>query len=393
MRTESGNTQSVVGEASIDFPFSHYDAWDIFYALSHEQLVGQSVFDRERLLDEAWERRKLDGCFAAQAALNMALDDAYGSLHGRVVSELYGCVRTEGVILESVGIPDNQETFISHVRRIVSSGRIPKIKCDEDMSASLRRLLCAIKIAEQFQTSIAADFNATLTLEQWETLILELRKDPFFSRLLFVEQPTRVEFGLHGICEASAVSRRCEGPLLVADESFLCEEDAVVCGQHSIGMNMKIQKVGGLRVACALEHAASTVSAGREIYSMVGGTFPTALGRVNDQHAACVLKSATLPSDGWQPASDWFVDDKHIMCESFSESKPGYAKALTGAGLGCTPDWRRIQKWIVQDPEREYRRIRETGEGEQIVIHTGKKQESYAAMYERLSGRNRLWNL
>src|SRR3989338_7305833 len=393
VENEQGRIRRSVGEASIDFPFSHYDAWDIVHALSETSLVGRSVFDRERILQDVWKDRELDHIYAAHAALNMALDDACAAAQGISVSSFYGTVRTSGRILESIGIPDHEEVFDAMIKRMIAHKRVPKIKCDEDVDSSRGRLVRAMHMAAEADTYIAADFNATLEPEQWNVFLKHLRRHPDFSRLLFVEQPTREGFGMQGIREAARLSQALHGPMIVADESFVSKTDAIACGENQIGMNMKIQKVGGLRAACILEKAAEHASRTHGIFSMVGGTFPTALGRVYDQHAAFVLKSATLPSDGWQPATDWFTGPLHLIQESFEEAKPGYASQPSGTGLGCTPNWKHIQSFVVNDAREEYRRIRETGKGTHLVIHTEKTHEPYAVMYERLSGRNPFWNL
>lgn len=391
---EHGRRIMSIGEASIDFPFSPYDAWDIFSALSHEPLVGRDIGHREQILAESWKRREQDGVYAAQAALNMALDDACGRLSGQNLCALYGAQPGRGQILESIGIQESEQMLRIAVNDVYHAGRIPKIKCDGDVMRSCESLRVAASVSEEARRVFVTDFNATLSPEEWNDVVSFVEKQRLQKRLLFVEQPTREQDGPAAVVDAHRLSvARLRVPI-VADESFVSEEDAKCLGEAGVSLNMKIQKVGGILRALQLERVAmdSARAVEREVVSMVGGTFPTALGRAYDQQAASVLRSVKFPSDGWQPAT-WFRGDQHLIREEFAVTDDGSAIAFTGQGLGCEPVWERIRQFVIPDPENEYRTIRERGVGMRLRIDCGSALRSYADVYEERSGRAHNWNL
>jgi len=378
-----------VGEASIDFPFSHYDAWDIYSALKNLPLTGRSLDEREQILDESWNRRQIDGCFAAQAALNMALDDALGQARGVSIHALYTPARTQGSILESIGLLD-LSALRDRITEIYDHGRTPKLKCGSDVQDALQRLCLAREVARARSGRFAVDFNASLTPTAWADLCDQMKRDgSFVHELLFVEQPVSEDTLL--TIQAHRYARETINIDVVADEAFLTEQDAQALSAAGIPLNFKIQKVGGIRQALVIEQA-TREACKPPTASLVGGTFPTAIGRAYDQHAACVLVSATLPSDGWQPATDWFHGERHLIHERFSLAPDGQACAFTGPGLGVSLHWKQLRHFVVTDPEAEYAAIRATGSGAQLRI-LGEDATTYAELYERITGRPITWNL
>jgi L-alanine-DL-glutamate epimerase-like enolase superfamily enzyme len=378
------------GEAAIDFPFSPYDAWDIYEALSKLPLVGKSVHDREDILDRAWEQRLVDGCFAAQTALNMALDDAYARIVGTSVARLYGITRTTGPMLVSVGITANTDLLWSRVEHIFHQGHVPKLKCDANLAYAVTAITVASTLSQKYNSTFVTDFNATLLAHQWEHLLV-LLQDVSLSNWLFAEQPLAPLNDAHAsLIEAQRFSKLCNGPHLVADESFVTVEDAKTLAKAGVWLNMKIQKIGGIRQAFALERLA--LRSDHSTRSLVGGTFPTAIGRVYDQCAAAVLSTATLPSDGWQPSTAFLTGPQHMIVEDFPTTKEGLPTIFDTLGLGGTVNWTNLRRARVDTPQKEYHLIRTRGSGEHIRIQlTG--DETYADAYQRISGRHPLWNL
>lgn len=387
IETKSGQFKAV-GEAAIDFPFSHYDAWDIYATLRDLPLVGMSLDDTNIILDNSWKQRLQDGCYAAQAALNMALDDARGQLLQKNVADLYGKIRSGGVILQSIGL-ESPRRLKQTLEQIFKNGRVPKIKCDQRLANSWNRIQIANAIACEYDNSFSVDFNASLNMEQWETICKKIRNS-HIDRLLFVEQP--INGTAMKTVYAHKLSLETTGIPVVADESFITIEDANVLGSANVFLNMKIQKLGGIRQALILESHAIAARGGM-ITSLVGGTFPTALGRSYDQLAVCVLRSVSLPSDGLQPASDWFKEEKHLIEEPFNVLGNGEAKAFCKNGIGFTPSWKKICSFIVPEPEREYISIRKTGRGNYLHLITKDSKTTYAESYRSVTGREPSWNI
>jgi L-alanine-DL-glutamate epimerase-like enolase superfamily enzyme len=391
----SASPIQAIGEASIDFPFSHYDSWDMIVALRELRLVGSHVSQRLRLLDESQRLRDLDGCWAAQTALNMALDDAAARLEGVRLSHLYGEKRQRGLIVESVGIAKNSRELKKKLAVVLAKGRIPKLKFDDNLEYAKNALRIAAECSTQTEIAgrFGVDCNAKLDLEQWYSL-LESIKDcaDVRSTWLFAEQPTLAD--QHGIY-ALATAKRMAEPILplwvIADESFTNESHARDLAQYNIALNMKLQKIGGIYRALQLERAAQE-AAGQCPMSTVGGTFPMAFGRAYDQFGAACLRGASLPSDGWQPSTDWFFGQYHLAHEPFAPARAAYSQLRDQAGLGMTPDWQKIRHLVVHEPEKEYRRIRATGSGEFIRVETS-SPASYGELYQQVTGRSPQWNL
>lgn len=386
IETEHEEFQSI-GESSIDFPFSHYDAWDIYNVLNNLPLEGKSVDDVEMILQSSWNDRLQDGCYSAQAALNMALDDARGKLLKKNVTDLYGRTRSGGTILQSVGLeplPQLKET----IKTICKKGRMPKIKCDQNVDDALMRIKIAQEITKSFKSSFSIDFNACLIMEQWEKLCDKINKQ--FSRISFFEQP--VGGTVLETVFAHGISMQKTGIPTMADESFLTEEDARILGKANVFLNMKIQKLGGIRQAVLLEQEAIKARNGI-VTSLVGGTFPTALGRAYDQHAVNILKSVTLPSDGLEPSTDWFSGEKHFIHEPFILTDDGKSKAFEKDGIGCTFFWEHISQYIVPDPKNEYFSIRTKGIGNYFHFTQNDPIKTYSEIYQSVTGKDPTWNI
>ena len=378
-----------IGEASMDFPFSHYDAWDIFVALRNIDLVGAYVSDREKLL-LSLEQRGLMEFPSAYAAMNMALDDAFGKFFEVNTVEIYGgSVRRQGRVLESLSFSQSEKLLLKRIADIVASGRLPKIKAGINPLNDASYLLAANRLAQQEGFNFAVDFNAAYSAENFTLFADQLTGfQQCFQNVLFLEQPILYQLGIAGLKQAKAVLQQ-RGLMIpiMADEVFVSAQDAIECHLQSILLNYKVQKVGGILKALEIEKTLENSI----MPSMVGGTFPTAIGRVWDQQALCVLKSSSLPSDGWQPASDWFAGDKHFIHEAF-KAKGGFSYALSGHGLGCSVAWDRLEKYVIPDPHFEYTAIRHNLPGNILKVRLN-TNTSYSALYTRLSGRTPDWNL
>jgi L-alanine-DL-glutamate epimerase-like enolase superfamily enzyme len=387
----NGHTVSGIGEASIDFPFSPYDAWDLYWVLSRVELRGRNAIDRTHILDDPTLRRDVLGRFpAAFAALNMALDDLAGRVEERSVLEFYGICRPRGRALGTIGFTANVAELMRKVSAVRERGLVCKVKGGQgtDKDVSILRAL-----GEDFKTygkPYAVDFNGAYDPNTFLEIIEELSGRDFpWESLLFAEQPTAQEYGIEALARVrQQLDQVADAPRVMADESFVTRADAVACRSQRILLNFKIQKIGGIAVAREIEDALGAA----DMRTMVGGTFPTAIGRAYDQQAASVLRYSSMPSDGWEPSTDWFDGDQHLIRERFIQAPDGTFAPFDGPGLAITPDWERLQPLVVPDPRAEYIRIRNGRSGDRIEIRL-KPGRSYREYYQRVSGRTADWNL
>jgi L-alanine-DL-glutamate epimerase-like enolase superfamily enzyme len=385
-----------IGEASIDFPFSHYDAFDIYHALSELQLEGLELNDREKILSSQDKRTPLlEDTPAAFTALNMALDDVCGKSEGINLMDFYGRRRHSAQALASISFQDNALLVIKESQERYRQGYIPKPKVGKGFEEDLRTISFLDQSAQESNFVYVLDFNAQYSFEDAEKLLKELRsRNCSLNNALFIEQPTREEDGIQALIAFRTVFNEVMGRkvTVIADESFVTLDDAIACVQGGIDLNFKIHKIGGLFYAREIEQRLLSLSLNSS-NSMVGGTFPTAIGRTYDQQCGSVLVSTNMPGDGMEPSTDWFTDNKHIILENFEQKdSKGCFVPKTGTGLGISPDWAKINQFIIDDPREEYRQIRNGKPGKKIEVQLKPGQE-YSTIYEAKSGKKPDWNL
>jgi len=140
---------SGIGEASIDFPFSTYDAWDIFWALSQLELTGRSVENRGAILQDSKIRKNLLEQFpAAFTALNMALDDVWGKCRGKSVLDIYGQKRGGGRALASIAFQNKTSLLIGKIEDKFRHGFIPKPKVGKDRDEDLATIKAVASLSK-----------------------------------------------------------------------------------------------------------------------------------------------------------------------------------------------------------------------------------------------------
>ncbi len=389
---ESGIVEGI-GEASIDFPFSNYDAWDVYWALSQLEIAGKNIEERENLLtNERLRKALLDQFPAAFTALNMALDDLYGKMAKLSVLDIYGQTRGGGKALASISFKENVSVLIEEINEKWRLGFVPKPKVGQGLEADTETIIAVDQYAEKEGINYVLDFNGQYELQEFRHLINNLlSKKIDFTRILFLEQPTSKKAGIEALTAVKdyLLEKGVRVPI-IADESFVTIEDAKKCIENGLSLNFKIHKMGGLFYAREIETKLLEKMLGGNI---VGGTFPTAIGRTYDQQAAAVLKSTDLPGDGWEPSTDWFRGKKHLIKEQFSfDKKKGCFFPIRGNGLGITPNWRNINQFMIINPRLEYAKIRRGLPGEKIEI-TLKEEKNYPEVYREIGGRDPDWNL
>lgn len=389
-----GKSVSGIGEASIDFPFSTYDAWDIYWALSNLALQGQAV-NREGILTDRKYRDEILAQFpAAFTALNMALDDIHGKIEEKSILDVYHQERESGIALASISFQNKTDLLVAEVKKRYRYGFVPKPKVGRGVENDIETVKSVAKVSNEKKIPFVLDFNAQYEPDEFRILIQILKSlNIDLSNLLFIEQPTTENSSILGLAHAKAVLEECDYQVpVIADESFVTVEDAIRCASAGICLNFKIHKIGGIYHAKEIEKAIFGMTSGK-VRNMVGGTFPTAIGRVYDQQAAAILETTSLPSDGWGPSTEWFTDEKHLIREEFQfDKKSRQFKPFRGHGLGITPDWSKINSFTISNPREEYAKIRSGGTGDVIRVDL-KPGQSYSVVYKNRTGREPNWNI
>lgn len=385
-----------IGEASIDFPFSHYDAYDVYDALQRVDIKGEKLTDREKLLNSSENRDKLlDFTPAAFCAFNMALDDIVGKSEDKSVVDLYGRQRESLRVMSSLGFYDNTDVLIKEIIERTQRGYLSKVKLGKSVAEDLF-LLDTLSNELPQDITFAVDFNAQYSSEEVEEFLFKLfsGNSTFNPKRVFLwEQPTKECLGIKALKQFRDKLKEYDPDVMVlADESFLDIEDAIHCSENGIGLNYKIHKIGGLYIAKEIEKKLEE----RNLLtknSLVGGTFPTAIGRVYDRQAGVSLKSTSLPSDGMEPSTNWFKNEKHFIRENFPEpDNEGKVTAHEGQGSGVSIEFDKIEKFLVKNPKEEYQKIRKGRNGSRISIKL-KERESYGERYREITGKAPEWNL
>jgi L-alanine-DL-glutamate epimerase-like enolase superfamily enzyme len=377
-----------IGEASIDFPFSHYDSWDIYYALNSIDYNCINLEDRELILSgNKYDniRTTLMEYPAAFCAFNMAIDDLYGKVNQISLSDLYGGTPRHGKILQSVATSSLKE-LITNCREIYSAGRYPKIKLGLDVYKDIEKIR---KFSKEFPNKyFALDVNGGYGLREIGIFINKINILIDYKYLLFLEQPTLENLGIKGLVYSDKLLYgSAKKHKIAADESFVTHEDAQICNKNNIILNYKIQKLGGIFEAYNIES-----SLGSKQPSFVGGTFPTAIGRAYDQQAFSILKSTSLPSDGLQPSSEWFSGKKHLIKEVFELDKNGQPIATKKPGIGITPNWNNIKNFVISNPKEVYYKVRMGIKNSNIKINLN-DNVTYSDLYSKLNSKEADWNL
>ncbi len=374
------------GEASIDFPFSNYDMFDIYNSLNKLNINERDIKDKEILLREQSSPDALMEFPSAFTAFSMALDDAIGKTMKVSILDMYKRQRVGGRAMKSISFNDDPKVTIAAALRASDEGYLPKIKVGMGEEKDLK----LISLIEKAKIKYALDFNAVYTLaEARELFNTLLEKKEGLDNALYVEQPTKVSEGISALGEIRKLLRTNVSSTVIADESFVSKSDAVECVNQELAINMKMQKIGGLYQAKLIEEQIS--SEHKELKSTVGGTFPTAIGRVYDQAAACVLVSASLYSDALLPSTDYFKGNNHLIAEQFRRVK-NLSVPIEGNGLGITVDESKVSALVVENPSKEYARIRADQTGEKIIIKL-RDNASYGELYKIKTGKNPMWNI
>ncbi len=218
----------------------------------------------ERLDDPAaiaWLLQRLGGSRAARAAVDLALHDALGK---RLGTPLYTLLGLSGLPLPRTSFTIAITAPEELVARVQAAARFPilKVKLGTDRDVAIVQTIRAAAP----QAALRVDANAAWSSRQALELIPQLAE----LGVELVEQPLAVD-DLAGLREL----QRAKLPLpIIADESVKAPADIVRLADTVDGVNIKLMKTGGIRVALAAIETAR--SCGLKI--MLGCMVETSLG-------------------------------------------------------------------------------------------------------------------
>lgn len=197
----------------------------------------------------AWLRAALPNAPGARAAIDMALFDAWGKLHGRPVVDLLGRVHDAMPTSITIGVRDVPET-LAEAREYLGRGfRVLKVKVGENVDLDVERLVRLRELVGA-PVPILADGNVGYTPSDLATLLERTRS----IDVRLVEQPLPPDaIDAQRSLAAPDVAR------LVADESLHDAADAErLCrAPRAFGVfNIKLMKCGGITEALAIARTA-----------------------------------------------------------------------------------------------------------------------------------------
>ena len=287
------------------------------------RLVGRDPRDWHALLADL--DGTVVGAHGARSALDMALHDLVGQLHGVPVFELLG-----GAVREA--LPSNQSIFYGppeaaarQAAAYVADGfRFLKVRAGlRPFQRDVDRIR-AVREAIGPDVSLAIDLNMAWTAREAVAHLRQL--EPF--DLAYVEQPVHYR-DLAGLRH---VTKHTDIPIM-ADESVQSLDDVLVLARDRVVdlLHLKLIKLGG--IAGLWRAAAIAETAGLEL--MIGQTNEGALATAAAAHCGLAVKARYLELYG----SQGLVEDP----ASGFALRHGVATITEGPGLGVTLDLSRLK--------------------------------------------------
>ncbi len=243
-----------LGCAAPDVPVTGEMPGDVLAALesSASLLVGEDPTRYALVLGRV--RQAIGFRPSTLAALDMALFDLLGKLAGLPLWKLLGGARDSILTSITIGILDEQAT-VAEARRWLAWGfRSLKLKGGLDVEGDLSRIA---KVLEAVGPEVELSFDANQGYSGEDALTFVRR----CGRLAYIEQPTARDAPvlLAEVQQHSAIP-------IMADESVTTPEQALALAGAVRLFNVKLQKVGGIQAALALDG----IAAGAGVGLMVG---------------------------------------------------------------------------------------------------------------------------
>jgi L-alanine-DL-glutamate epimerase-like enolase superfamily enzyme len=282
-----------------------------------ENLVGRDIRHFRQLIEEV--KRHFPQLPGTQAALDIALHDAFGQFLGIPVVEFYGQKITQLPTSVTVGIMSVEDTLREAAEYVRLGFKVLKVKTGENVEQDIERVL---KLNERFQNKfkIRVDANQGYALVDLQKFLKVTQR----VDLELIEQPLLV-----GKEQELLVLKEEERRILTADESLKDAHYALQLAQQPQpfgSFNIKLMKCGGiisaLEIANIAQHACIDLFWGCNDESIVSIT--AAL------HAAFACSNTRyLDLDGSFDLAEDVVSGGFIL-------ENGWMKLTRKAGLGLS---------------------------------------------------------
>ncbi|RMD94924.1 MAG: muconate cycloisomerase [Alphaproteobacteria bacterium] len=274
----------------------------------------------------------------AGAALETALLDCAGRAADVPVWALLGGRCRERIPLSvSLANPDFEEDLALLERLSEDGVGIVKLKAGfADHAFDIMRLE---RIARDFpEMRLRVDFNQGLAPVEAPARV----RDVAAFAPEFIEQPVAA----HHFALMARLREAVEVPIL-ADESVFGPEDMLRAVAEGIcdGVSVKIMKAGGLTRARSVAQIAG--AAGLAAYG--GDMFETGLAHLAGTHMIAASPEITLGCEFYQ-ARYYLAED---LLDTPFAIEDGAVIVPEGAGLGCTPDPERLERFALNVVEGE----------------------------------------
>ncbi len=243
------------GVAAPDLPITRETPADVLSALddiAEPLLIGQDPTRPALLYDRL--RQALGWRPSTLAALDLALLDLLGQAAGLPLWKLLGgareCIRTS----MTIGILDEQATLAEARRWLAHGFRSLKLKGGLDVQSDIARVR---KVRELAGAEVELAFDANQGYSVDDALAFAHGCDE--AGLAYIEQPTpAASFAL-----LARVRKSSRAPIM-ADESLTTPQEAfALAATKSVSLfNVKLQKVGGIQRALAIDGIASAEGIG-----------------------------------------------------------------------------------------------------------------------------------
>ena len=311
-------------------PFYSYETPETAWHILRDFLIPRTIGkDAAAPGDVAARFRPIRGHNMAKAALENALWDIAAQQQNLPLAKLLGGALVEIPCGVSIGIQTSVEELLEKIAREVAAGyqRIKvKVKPGWD-----------VNVLEAIRTRfpgilLMADANSAYSLA--DTAHLK-EFDRFY--LMMVEQP----LGWDDLLDHAKLQREISTPICL-DESIHDADharQAIQIGACKI-INIKLGRVGGFTAAREVHE----VCRARRVPVWCGGMLESGIGRAHNI-AMSTLPGFTLPGDVSASQRYWTQD---IIDPEVTVSAQGTIHVPQAAGLGYTPNLKRIEKLTVQ---------------------------------------------
>ena len=249
------------GEAA---PIDRYDE-SPESALAYAESISGDLGDDPFALEEVMQRLPAEQ-FAARAAVDAALHDLCGKLIGEPVWRLLGLERLGPPTSWTIGLADPDE-MARKAARAEESGRFRrlKLKIGGRDGLDVERVRAVRSVTT---VPLQVDVNEFWTLEQALEALPQLKE----IGVVYCEQPLAAG-------DPAGAELRKSSPLpIYVDEDCHTLGDVAGCGAIAHGINIKLDKSGGIREAVRMAHAARALGLGVMLGCMVESGLGIAAG-------------------------------------------------------------------------------------------------------------------